>query len=1093
MVWLKTGSLQKLANARNVCARSAIRQRQGAGLSQLPRVPQGRLLSTTRILESGNQVSEQDSYSTPTAPIDQSQSLPEALHKAEIEAYKDIRGYLSNWQANNPNFLDPLQELKHDEDVGPLLGSMPNGRDTYGDSVWNDPSLSKEDDIDTSEEFHGDHLEPGDMVAELLADGTFRWAIYVQSVQRQPQFYINRGNWRLCRTRELDYVIKNFAPVGLLDPIKPYFPKSMPKINQEIQSVPEGGVPRPLGAPLLDMMNNFQGHILDFYRAHSAKLDNLHDLVADDFEFRRLSIEELTMKVLSIEESELNSVNLFAVHQATRNNPFLIEKDSTSLFSFTYLVQPKRIAKVVEQVTTWAHEHQDYLTRFAMGKSHQAFLDQKATTSTGMTADKFPQHPIQRFTQKAQRLIRLSRKVRSPTIMSSVGPSLQQFVPGQDGKAMAYREVLTEQFDQNDQMIIEYLQLYATPSVIMPSGTLKSTASHIMRVTGMYNTLGLSESSTRMFLQELGVISPWENLSLLDQNLMLPGHGLSLVEDMRWEEIEESWKNVDSLVDSMQHLRKDWGDLPAYCIDDVTAQEIDDAVSLERIPGSDDTFWVHIHVANPTAFLEYNDPTIEYAASRLATLYAPERTYPIFPECLTQRHFSLAPGRPTLTFSAKMNLDGEVLETEVANGTVHNVISVTHGTLRNYLNPAAHESRETLTVGNFVDIPLPKGKKFRETLTAEDKDTFTTLRKLMLGFRTQRQKNGAMDMQSMRPKVSLAVQAGTAPLKPYEMQVTEGRYYIGDPAIQLRIQNINPHEVRDESKNYLVSMLMNLACHIAGLFCATRNIPAVYDGTWYDPENGRVTPENMKQFGGQKFLDLAMPKTFSSSEPVHHHMLGLDAYVKSTSPLRRFTDVIAHYQIEAALRFEAEHGRPFDGVADMPDPEVEEQAQDQDLLAEAEPETQTMSKSEPDPEPELEASHQPLPYTRSDLDSHILYSIPTRTRLRDVSAYSSQHWACMLLFRAFYFGGCQLPATFPVVLRTPRVLPERDGTVYSGVITNLGITCSITIPDDCADRERMDIFGVVDAKIVAVDMARLEVRMEALSLIKEYERVGEWA
>ncbi|KAJ5778721.1 hypothetical protein N7520_001967 [Penicillium odoratum] len=1082
MVWLKTGALQRLAHARNICARGALRQRQGA-LQRLPCV-RDRLISTTRVLGSDHHT-EQEPIFTRNTLIDQSQSVPQTLHKAEIEAYRDIRGYLSNWQANNPNLLDPIREPNHDLDSGPVMGNMPNGRDNYGDNVWNNPGISHEDDMDTSEEFHGDHLEPGDMVAELLGDGTFRWAIYVQSIQRRPQFYTTRGNWRLCKARELDYVIKGFAPPELLDAIKPYFPNTVPLVNYEIQSVPEGGVPRPLGAPLLEMMNNFQAHVLDFYRLNSAKLDNMHDLVADDSEFRRLSIEELTMKVLDIEESELNSVNLFVVHQAVRNNSFLIEKDSTSLFSFMYLVQPKRIAKTVETVTTWVHEHQDYLTRFAMRHTRQTYHDQIATTTSGMTADKFSQHPIQRFTAKAQRLIRLSRRSRSPTIMSSVGPTSQQFKAGQDGKAMVFREVLTEQFDRNDQIIIEYLQLYATPSVIMPSGTLKSTASHIMRVTGMYNTLGLSDTSTRIFLQELGVISPWENLSLLDQNLMLPGHGVSLLEDMRWEEIEESCKDADSLVDSMQHLRKDWGNLPVYCIDDVTAQEIDDAVSLERIPASEDTFWVHIHVANPTAFLQNNDPIIEYAASRLATTYAPERTYPIFPESLTQGHFSLAPGRPALTFSAKMNLDGEILDTAVANGTVHNVISLTHRTLRKYLNPDFNESQETLTVGNLIDTPLPRGKDFRETLTAEDKDTFTILRKLMLGFRTQRQKNGAMDMQSLRPNMLLTVQAGTEPLKPYEIQVTEGRLFIGDPTIQLRIQDSNPHEVRDESKVYLVSMLMNLAGHIAGQFCATRNIPAVYDGTWYDPEYERVTPENMSQFGGQKFLHLAMPRAFSSSEPVHHHMLGLDAYIKSTSPLRRFTDVIAHYQIEAALRFEAEHGRPFDGVIDMLD-QIEE-AHNQALPAETEAEAESTSKYE------SESNSPPLPYTKSDIDSHILFSAPIRARLREVSNYSNQHWACMLLFRAFYFAGCPLPETFPVVLRMPRVLPVRDGTVYSGVIANLGVGCSVTITDDCPDKERMNIFGIVDAKIVAVDMASLEVKMEAVGLIREYERVGEWA
>ncbi|KAJ5109474.1 hypothetical protein N7456_006149 [Penicillium angulare] len=1034
----------------------------------------------------------QDSSTVIETPPDQ--SIPaEQRAASEVEAFKDIREYLRNWQASNPNTLDPVQAPNSQLNTGDvLLGSMLNGRDSPGGTVWDTSSLSKEDDLDTSEEFLGDHLEPGDMVAQLTTDGTFAFAIYVRSIQRQRQFYTSRGNWRICRNREIDYVIKGFAPSELLDPIIPYFPTRRPEVNPEIQDVAEGGLPRPLGAPLLDMMANFEEHILEFYRIHSAKLDQVHEEVSDESEFRRCTIEEMAIQVLELEESELNSVNLFAIHQAVRRNPFVIEKDSSDLFSSTYLIQPKRIAAVVEQVTNWVHEHQEYLTRFAMGKLHQGYLDQKAATTTGRTTQKFPEHPMQQFIAKAQRLIRLSRKVRSPTIMASVGPSSQSFQPGQDDKAMVFREVLTEKFNENDQKILEYLQLYAIPAVIMPSGTLKSTASHIMRATGMYNTLGLSESSTRLFLQELGVIAPWENLSLLDQNLMLPGHGVSLMEDMRWEEVEESCEKLsDTMVDSMKHLRKDWGDLPVYCIDDADAQEIDDAVSLEHIPGSDDQFWVHIHVANPTAFLNRDDPIVEYAASRLATTYAPERTYPIFPKRLTQGNFSLAPGRPVITFSAKMTVDGEILSTEVKNGIVHNVISLTHGRLRKHFNPDLTTSSQTLTVGGkLIEDSSSKDKELRETLTSQDKETFDTLRKLMLGFRNKRKENGAMDMQPLSPNVSLSIQAGTAPLKPYEMQVTEGRYYLGDPIIQLRMQDFNPHEVRDESKNYLVSMLMNLAGHIAGQFCATRNIPVIYDGTWYDPEYGRVTQENLTQFGGQAFFQLAMPKALSASEPVHHHMLGLDAYVKSTSPLRRFTDVIAHYQIEAALRFEAEHGRMIDAASDIPDSEeIQEQEPQTEPLAEE------ISNSDSDSESASASllSLSPLPYQKYDIDTHILYSQPLQTRLRAVSRFSTQHWACMLLFRAFYFAECALPASFPVLLRTPHILPAREGIVYAGVITNLGVACTVTVPEGCPGKDRMDIFGVVNAKITGVDMATLEVKMEALELVKEYERVGEWA
>lgn len=952
--------------------------------------------------------------------------------------------------------LDPIRELDA-EGPNEWNGSMLNGREA-GESLWANSQIAKQEDFDTSEDFEGEHLEPGDMVGRLSSDGVFSFAIYVRSIHKQKQYYTDRGNWRICLNREIDYVIKGFAPPELLEPIKPYFPDSMAHARGEIQSVPEGGLPRPLGAPLLDMMANFQDHVLDFYRQHSNLLDDLHNLVADDSEYLRLTLEELTMKVLGIEESELNSVNLFAVHKAIRSHPFIIEKDSSSLFSAMYLVQPKRTAKVVKQVTDWVHEHQDYLLRAVMSNETPGFAI----------------HPMQQFIQKAQRLIRFSRKVRSPTIMASVGPSSQKFEPGQDGKPMVFREVLTEKFTANDQMIIEYLQLYAIPSVVMPSGTLRSTASHIMRATGMYNALGLSASATRLFLQELGVVAPWENLGLLDQNLLLPGHGISLLEDMRWEEIEESCGNISGpLPDSMKVLRRDWGDLPVYCVDDATAQEIDDGVSLERVPGSDDTFWVRIHVANPTAFLKHDDPIMQYAGSRLATTYVPERTYPIFPTALTQGHFSLAPGRPTLTFSAKMNMQGEILDTEITNGTVRNVISLTHGTLRDFFkNSESNPSAGLLTVGGeFVDPPPTHGKVLRDTLSTEDKESFTFLRQLMLGFRTQRQKNGAMDLHAGRPDTSVSVQMGAMPAKPYEMQVTEGRYYVGDPVIQLRVHDFDPHEVPDASKENLISLLMQLAGHIAGKFCAVRNIPAVFDGTWYDPEYGRVTHQNVAEFGGQSFFHLALPKGVSASGPIQHHTLGLDAYVKSTSPLRRYTDVIAHYQIEAALRLEHEHGRPFNAVTDTPD-----QAED-----------------DPPSESNTAEPTSILPFTKSDLDAHITNSQPLKTRLREVSAFSTQHWACMLLFRAYYFGECELPPSFSVLLRTPRLVPERDGTVYSGFITNLGVDCVVTIPEGCPDKEKMDISGVVEASITAVDMATLEVRMEATRLVKAFERTGEWA
>ena len=80
-----------------------------------------------------------------------------------------------------------------------------------------------------------------------------------------------------------------------------------------------------------------------------------------------------------------------------------------------------------------------------------------------------------------------------------------------------------------------------------------------------------------------------------------------------------------------------------------------------------------------------------------------------------------------------------------------------------------------------------------------------------------------------------------------------------------------------------------------------------------------------------------------------------------------------------------------------------------------------------------------------------------------------------------------------MLLRTPKLTSQPEDVVYSGVITNLGVDCIVNIPETCPDKDRMDIFGVVDATITSIDMGTLEVRVEATRLVKAFERAGEWA
>ncbi len=51
-------------------------------------------------------------------------------------------------------------------------------------------------------------------------------------------------------------------------------------------------------------------------------------------------------------------------------------------------------------------------------------------------------------------------------------------------------------------------------------------------------------------------------------------------------------------------------------------------------------------------------------------------------------------------------------------------------------------------------------------------------------------------------------------------------------------------------------------------------------------------------------LRRCMPRSEMSMTPTRHASLGLDCYVQVTSPIRRYTDLLAHFQIKAHLRGE---------------------------------------------------------------------------------------------------------------------------------------------------------------------------------------------
>lgn len=869
------------------------------------------------------------------------------------------------------------------------------------------------------------------------AVGSFTLAIYCRSIQKQLQLYTQRGKWRMASDRDLTFVIKGFAPAEETKALYPYMPDKLAAIDAILQNVTEGGVPRPVGARLLRAMHKFDEEVKALFRRDPRRMDGIYDHIAHATDRQELTLDEITARVLNVDPAKITAPMRFMVHTAISRHPLAIYR-SSSIFHDHYVIQPKKVYEVIETVSKWVREHEDHQTQLALHKKSD-----------------FKNHPLQQFITKAQRLIRRSRAYRSPTTMANVGPTAQRFTADQTKDGRVFRRVPADTFNNNDRMILKYLQYYCIPPHTMTGGIQRYAGIHIMRATGMYSTVQLGPGAVPLFLQELGVIAPWENLNVLDQAVALPGHEI----EPRTEQLhQEAWRTArqlksGELKDMMEDLRTDFGDLPVYCVDDPTAKEIDDGFSLERVPGSDNTFWLRVHIANPSAFVPHDHPIAQYAALRLQTLYAPERTYSMLPPDLTQDQFSLQPGgRPVLTFSAKVTIDGDVLETRIENGYIRNVIHITHEAVRNLFCGKKKKPRQ-LVVGGELPVQAHANQTH---ITPDQRETFHTIRRIMAAVRQRWRENGGLTFPDMG-STELTVHCGKSEPDPHKLDVWRGNFYQGDPIIAMTLRDCNPYEVPDLTRTYLVSTVMNFACWIAGRWCAERNLPVVYDGAWYHPEYRKLTSKNISSFGGQNWLELSPPKGISASTVLPHPGLGVDAYLKTTSPLRRYNDMLAHYQIEATLRYEHERGKQLDARDDA-------------------------------------AGRLPLPFTKDAVDHHITRHRWLRDRLRRIEQASRQYWGCQLLFRAFYFNECELPETLPCIMHKPLsiVVTLRTGHYrgYSAVILPLGLKAQVMLPDKFPE---VDILDTVEAKIVAVDMARTMVVMEAVRPVKKFERIGEWA
>jgi exoribonuclease-2 len=293
--------------------------------------------------------------------------------------------------------------------------------------------------------------------------------------------------------------------------------------------------------------------------------------------------------------------------------------------------------------------------------------------------------------------------------------------------------------------------------------------------------------------------------------------------------------------------RVDLTGLEAFAIDSPWSTDPDDAVSLESSPSGLLTLWVH--VADPASSIGFDSPAEREARNRGATLYLPEGTSRMLAE-ESLSLFALNGSCPALSFKVVLGENLSPVEADI----VPSRIRVTR---------LSYEEADARGLAP-EDPALPGGNPVLAALFA-------------LGERNLARRRAAGAVFIDLPEIHIQVEGGRVLLEP-----------------------ISPWKSAE-----MVRECMLLAGEGAAWWVLHRareltggSLPFPYIGQ----EIGDLPSKPLPGYAGSWQLRRSMRPRSLSLKPSLHQGLGLDVYTQVTSPLRRYTDLLAHQQIRAVLR-----------------------------------------------------------------------------------------------------------------------------------------------------------------------------------------------